>query len=107
MFSRPSVPEVTVSELRGLLAADPATPVVDVREPDEYAAGHVPTASPMPLQTVPLRHDELPRDRTVYVVCASGGRSGQAVSWLIAQGYDAVNVAGGTNDWVSAGYPVE
>jgi rhodanese-related sulfurtransferase len=106
VFSRPSVPAISVGELAALLAADPATPVVDVREPDEYAAGHVPSASLMPLHTVPLRHEELPRDRTIYVVCAVGGRSGQAVAWLNEQGYDAVNVEGGTRDWVMSGHPV-
>ena len=107
MFSRPSIPEVSVADVHALLAAEPSTLVVDVREPEEYAAGHVPDAVAMPLQTVPLRHGELPRDRTVYVVCAVGGRSGQAVAWLNAQGYDAVNVAGGPHDWVAAGSPVE
>jgi rhodanese-related sulfurtransferase len=79
--------------------------VVDVREADEYAVGHVPSAVLIPLQTVPLRFEEIPRDRTVYVVCAVGGRSGQAVAWLNEQGYDAVNVAGGTQDWIAAGLP--
>jgi rhodanese-related sulfurtransferase len=101
------VPGISVGELAARLAADPSTPVVDVREPDEYAAGHVPSAALMPLHTVPLRHEELPRDRTVYVVCAVGGRSGQAVAWLNEQGYDTVNVEGGTRDWVMSGHPVE
>jgi rhodanese-related sulfurtransferase len=103
----PSIPGISVADLAGVLAADPSTPVVDVREHDEYVAGHVPSASHMPLHTVPVRHDELPRDRRVYVVCAVGGRSGQAVAWLNAQGYDTVNVEGGTRDWVLSGYPVE
>lgn len=107
MFDRPPVPGISVSDLAAVLAADPTTPVVDVREPDEFAAGHVPSASLMPLHTVPLRHAELPRDRTVYVVCAVGGRSGQAVAWLNEQGYDTVNVEGGTRDWVMSGHPVE
>jgi rhodanese-related sulfurtransferase len=107
VFSRPSIPAVGVAELAALLAADPSTPVVDVREPDEYAAGHVPSAVLMPLHTVPVRHTEIPRDRTVYVVCAVGGRSGQAVAWLNEQGYDTVNVDGGTREWVMAGHPVE
>ena len=106
MFSRPSVPGVSVADLAAALAADPSTPVVDVREHDEFVAGHVPAASHMPLHTVPIRHEELPRDRTVYVVCAVGGRSAQAVAWLNAQGYESVNVEGGTRDWVMSGFPV-
>ena len=106
MFNRPAVPMISVTELAALLEADATTPVIDVREPHEYAEGHVPDAVLMPLQTVPIRHEELPRDRVVYVVCAVGGRSGQAVAWLNQQGYDTVNVAGGTQDWLAAGLPV-
>jgi rhodanese-related sulfurtransferase len=102
-----SIPGISVADLAALLAADPGTPVVDVREPEEYAAGHLPSAWHMPLHTVPVRHEELPRGRTVYVVCAVGGRSAQAVAWLNAQGYDTVNVEGGTRDWMISGYSVE
>jgi rhodanese-related sulfurtransferase len=107
VYSVPPVPGVSVADLAALLADDPSIPLVDVREHDEYVAGHVPSAAHMPLSTVPLRHDELPRDRTVFVVCAVGGRSAQAVAWLNEHGYDAVNVEGGTRDWVMNGYPVE
>ena len=103
---QPSLPSVTVAELAVIIAADPSTPVVDVRETDEYAAGHLPSAVSMPLSIVPVRHAELPRDRTVYVVCQAGGRSARACGWLAEQGYDVVNVEGGTGDWISAGHPV-
>ncbi len=107
MFNRPAVPMVSVTDLAALLDADASTPLIDVREGHEYASGHVPTAVLMPLATVPLRHEELPRDRPVYVVCAVGGRSGQAVTWLNQNGYDAVNVAGGTQEWIASGLPVD
>lgn len=99
--------EVTVAQLAAILDADPTTPVIDVRNPDEYAAGHVPGAVLMPLHTVPVRVQDLPRDREVYLVCHSGGRSAQATAWLTQQGYDVVNVLGGTGAWAAAGYPVE
>lgn len=99
-----SVPEVTVAELAAAQAAGEL--VVDVREPEEYVQGHVPGAVLMPLATVPARYPELPRDRTVYVVCAVGARSMQAAQYLAKLGYDARNVAGGTNDWTAAGNPV-
>jgi rhodanese-related sulfurtransferase len=99
--------EVSVAELAAILEADPTTPVLDVRNPDEYAAGRVPGAVLMPLHTVPVRVQDIPRDRAVYLVCAVGGRSGQAAAWLEPQGYDVVNVAGGTQAWVMAGFPVE
>lgn len=96
---------VTVSELKAAMK-DQAV-VVDVREPNEYAAGHVPGAVLMPLATVPLRHSELPRDETLYLICQTGGRSFTAATWLAQQGYDVRNVTGGTSDWIANGYPVE
>ncbi|MDC2960205.1 rhodanese-like domain-containing protein [Streptomyces gilvifuscus] len=80
--------------------------VVDVREPDEYAAGHVPGARPMPLRTVPARCGELPTDRTVFVICASGNRSKSAADWMAARGIDAYSVAGGTGAWARGGRPI-
>ena len=103
----PSVPTVTVADLAAVLAADPSTPLVDVREPHEYAAGHVPGAVLIPMSVLPVRVEEIPRDRTVYVVCQVGGRSGQVAAWLTPQGFDVVNVAGGTQAWMLAGHPVE
>lgn len=99
--------DVSVAELAAILEADPTTPVIDVRNPDEYAAGRVPGAVLMPLHTVPVRVQDIPRDRTVYLVCQSGGRSAQGTAWLAQQGYDVVNVLGGTQAWVMSGFPVE
>ena len=99
--------DVSVAELAAILEADPTTPVVDVRNPDEYAAGRVPGAVLVPMHTVPVRLQDLPRDRTLYLVCATGGRSAQTAAWLEPQGYDVVNVLGGTGAWAAAGYPVE
>lgn len=97
---------VSIHDLKTALDAGD-TVVVDVREPEEYAAGHVPGARPVPLGSVPARAGELPTDQPVYLVCQSGGRSAQAAAFLSRQGVDAVNVDGGTGDWAAAGYPVE
>ena len=96
---------VSVHDLKAAL--DEGATVIDVREPDEYAAGHVPGATLVPLMTVPQRLDDLPGGTPLYVVCAVGGRSAQAAAFLESRGVEAVNVDGGTNDWVAAGYPVE
>lgn len=103
-----SARSITVHELKSVLD-DPAGEalVVDVREPWEYAGGHVPGAHPVPLAAVPARIGDLPADRPIYLVCAVGGRSGQAAAYLAGLGLDAVNVEGGTDEWVAAGYPVE
>ncbi|MFE7392130.1 rhodanese-like domain-containing protein [Streptomyces sp. NPDC057582] len=80
--------------------------VIDVREPDEYRAGHVPGARPAPLSTLGAVVDDLPSDRPVHVMCASGNRSGRAAEHLQAIGVDAVSVAGGTAARARAGRPV-
>jgi rhodanese-related sulfurtransferase len=100
----PNVPEVTVDELESVRAGN-RPPLIDVREPDEYEAVHVPGAVLIPLGEVVGRVDEVPRDGPVYVICASGGRSAKATEWYRAQGIDARNVAGGTKAWVESGKP--
>lgn len=82
-------------------------PLVDVREPAEYAEVRAPGAVLVPLGEVPARTGEVPTDRTVYVICRSGARSASAVEYWRSQGVDAVNVAGGTLAWIEAGFPVE
>jgi rhodanese-related sulfurtransferase len=82
------------------------TPLVDVREVDEFTAGHVPGAINIPMSTIGTRLDELP-DGAFDVICLVGGRSGRVVEALEARGYDVTNVEGGTSDWVAAGYPLE
>lgn len=77
--------------------------VVDVREWDEWTAGHAPGAIHIPLGDVPARLDELPAtDESLPVICRSGGRSGRAVEWLVQQGFDVVNVEGGMRAWAAA-----
>jgi glyoxylase-like metal-dependent hydrolase (beta-lactamase superfamily II)/rhodanese-related sulfurtransferase len=82
--------------------------VVDVREPDEYEAGHVPGAHHIPQCQLALRLEEIPRDRELLMVCASGNRSRNAGRYLKRAGYERVsNLAGGTKGWIAAGNPVE
>ena len=80
--------------------------VIDVREPHEYVAGHVPGARLVPMGQLPSRLAELPRERAVYVICASGNRSLSMSSFLIHNGIDAWSVAGGTSAWTRGGRPV-
>lgn len=80
--------------------------LVDVRNPDEYAGGHVPTAVLMPMQTVPVRIDELRTDTPVYLVCEVGARSYRVGEFLAQQGIPSRNVVGGTSEWRAAGLPV-
>lgn len=96
----PSVPSVSA----------PAVPddacVVDVREEDEWLAGHIEGARHIPLGELTARYAELPEVAEVVVVCRSGGRSARAVAWLVENGVDAVNLHGGMGAWVDAGRPM-
>lgn len=80
--------------------------LLDVREDDEWTAGHVPGARHIPLGQLGARTAEVPHDEVVYVICRSGGRSGRAAEALAGAGWDAVNVAGGMQDWAAAGRPM-
>ncbi len=96
--------EVTIDELEQAIASGAA--VIDVREADEYASGHVPGAKHIALNTVPDRISEIPKDEQVWIICQAGGRSMKAANYLEAQGFDVVSVAGGTGSWISAGKTV-
>ncbi|MFE2724523.1 rhodanese-like domain-containing protein [Kitasatospora sp. NPDC059327] len=87
-------------------AAVPAdAALLDVREQDEWDAGHVDGALHIPMGQVIARLGELPDDR-LYVLCRVGGRSAQVVQYLVQNGRDAVNVDGGMYAWESAGRPM-
>ncbi|WP_208304040.1 rhodanese-like domain-containing protein [Dermatophilus congolensis] len=81
--------------------------VIDVREIDEWVAGHVVGARHVPLSELPDRLSELPQQEQLFIVCRSGGRSARAVAFLSGCGFDAVNIAGGTWAWHEADLPME
>jgi rhodanese-related sulfurtransferase len=86
---------------------DPAAYLLDVRELDEWEAGHAPEAHHLPMMEVPARMAEVPTDADVVVVCRSGGRSGQVVSYLQGNGWGNVrNLDGGMHAWAAAGRAV-
>ena len=74
--------------------------------PSEVAQARIDGARHIPLGALVERLDEVPRDRTVYVMCHVGGRSAQATQYLEANGVDAVNITGGIVGWYRAGLPV-
>ena len=80
--------------------------LLDVREDDEWAAGHAPEAVHIPVGTLNERAAEIPQDRDVYVICRSGARSAYAAQALVGAGWQAVNVADGMTGWAVAGRPM-
>jgi thioredoxin 1 len=81
--------------------------VVDVREKAEWDQGRVAGSMLIPMGQLPSRVGEIPQDGPVYVICRTGNRSAAMADFLRAQGYQALNVAGGMVDWESRGYAVE
>ena len=87
---------------------NPGVFLLDVREPAEYAAGHIPGITLIPMGEVAARLAELPRDKEIVVTCRTGNRSGQVADLLREQGFTNVhNMSGGIVAWEEAGYPVE
>jgi rhodanese-related sulfurtransferase len=80
--------------------------LLDVREDDEWQAGHAPRAHHLPLGRLQAEHRTLPKDRPIIAVCRVGGRSESAAVALRGAGYDVVNLAGGMHAWAAAGLPV-
>ena len=100
-----SVSEVSASEAFELLDGDAV--LLDVREENEWEAGHAPMASLIPLAELPDHVDELPRDRLIICTCRSGGRSLRAATYLGENGFDVVNLSGGMLAWFAEDLPFE
>ena len=100
-----SIIEISVNQLAEFISK--GLRVVDVRESDEYQAGHIPGAIHVPLATVPENTDVFKSDQTVFIVCRSGGRSMQACEFLHENEVtNVVNVEGGTMGWIAMGHEV-
>ncbi len=97
---------INVQEAKEMLAKGAA--IIDVREPHEYTAGHVPGAPLIPVNTVYARRAEIPKDKDVIFVCAVGQRSALASEMAAAAGLTRIfNLDGGTEAWANAGEPLE
>ncbi len=101
-----AIPSVSPAEAPAWLASHDAA-VLDVREPAEYDAGHLPNAVSIPQADVGLRLDEIPKNRDLLVVCQGGNRSLRVAQFLSRVGYEHVhNLEGGTSGWTQAGNPI-
>lgn len=103
-----STPAIPVVEIADVAARPDTTVLIDVREPEEYAHGHVPGAINLPQAELASRLSEVPRDHPVQVICQSGYRSLRSAQFLAQMGYDNIaNVNGGTAAWRASGNPVD
>ena len=99
-MAQQTVPLIEPANLKAMMASGVRFALVDVRRPDEFAAGHIEGAMLMPLDNLPATYAQLPRDVKLVVYCRSGHRSAQAVSFLLAHGYSrAVSLNGGYLAW--------
>jgi rhodanese-related sulfurtransferase len=101
VFRGPSIPTTSAGDI----PADAF--ILDVREDDEWAAGHAPDALHVPMMQIPSRLEDIPVDRDVVVVCRVGGRSAQVVAFLQQNGMDrTINLDGGMQSWAASGRPM-
>lgn len=99
-----ATPEIGVAEARVKIEQH-AAPVLDVRSPAEFAAGHIPGAINIPHTRLAARLDDVPRDTPLVVHCQGGVRSARATSLLQRAGFDATNLKGGYAAWEKSGSP--
>ena len=100
--SQPDAPEVDIETFAEALANGAV--VVDVRESDEFIEGHIPGVVHIPMGDLGQRLHDLPAERPLYVICATGSRSKMCATALKNQaGVEAINVAGGTKGWIESG----
>lgn len=103
-----AVPAADIEPAEAAVRADQGALLLDVRENDEWDAGHIPGATHIPLSELQARIGELPTDQTILVICRSGNRSQEARDLLLAAGLTNVtSVNGGVRAWQAAGYPFE
>lgn len=100
-----SIPVISAHDANAVLANGSDALLVDVREDDEWHAGHAPLAIHMPLGR--LDAAALPDDTHILTICKSGRRSAEAASFLHDAGHEVSSVAGGMQAWAAAGLPIE
>jgi rhodanese-related sulfurtransferase len=104
MSPAPEIPEIEADD--AFAEVDAGALLLDVRELDEWAAGHARGAVHIPMREVSARADELPRDRRIVAICRSGARSRTITEALVTAGYDAANTIGGMQAWQANGFDV-
>jgi rhodanese-related sulfurtransferase len=103
MWQGRRVEEVDAADVAG---GTEAVVLLDVRNANEWEAGHAPSATWVPLGELEGARFTLPMNRRIVCVCRSGQRSQRAAAELMNMGFNAVNLTGGMKAWVAQGLPV-
>jgi rhodanese-related sulfurtransferase len=103
----PPMPSISAAELNEKLKSPKRPFVVDVRQPEEFRTGHIISAKLIPLGELGRRIKELPKDKEIVCVCATGSRSLSATKMLIRAGYNAVDMKGGMMNWSGNGFTMK
>jgi rhodanese-related sulfurtransferase len=104
--SSDQIPAVNVDDLPADLSTADAPLLVDVREPDEWSAGHIDGALHIPMGELAARLGEVPKEQDVVVVCRSGRRSAAVTTYLAQGGWQARNLTDGMVAWAARGRPM-
>ena len=103
----PSLPSVSAAELNEKLKNGKRPLVVDVRQPEEFRTGHIISAKLISLGELSQRMNELPKDKEIVCVCATGSRSRSATKMLMRAGYNAIDMKGGMMSWSGNGFTMK
>jgi len=99
------IKEIDAYDLQARIAAGDDFMLLDIRSAGELAQGVLPDAQHLPMHLIPLRINELPKDKDVILYCHSGARSYQTCAYLAQQGYEnVINLSGGILGWARSGY---
>jgi rhodanese-related sulfurtransferase len=99
------IKEIDAYDLQARIAEGDDFILLDIRSAGELAQGMLPDAEHLPMHLIPLRINELPKDKDVVLYCHSGARSYHACAYLAQQGYDnVINLRGGILGWARSGY---
>ncbi len=99
------IKEIDANDLQNRIAEGDDFMLLDIRSAGELAQGMLPDAEHLPMHVIPLRINELPKDKDVILYCHSGARSYHACAYLAQQGYDnVINLRGGILNWARSGY---
>jgi rhodanese-related sulfurtransferase len=108
MFGGPATPRLHPNEYKArFMDGHDAHTLLDVRTPEEFAAGSIPGAQNIALQELGRKLDGVPEDKPVVLYCRSGSRSAMAAQMMLQAGYSDVYDLGGIIDWAAHGLPIQ